>query len=172
MFRVRVRNPGLHPTVRATLLCRISLAVSARPMHVTHRPGCGSCLSQVLMLARAPKPASSPESRWPQGWRYLSKQYRLMAPTPILVAPCSRRTGPDCAIVRAGRRVFVQSHGPWAILAWKFASATRRSLRQERRHYPAPACSDDAETASADKYLRSLAHVMTPRDGLPGPADS
>ncbi len=35
----------------------ISLAESARSMHVTHRPS----------LARAPKPARSPESRWPQG---------------------------------------------------------------------------------------------------------
>jgi hypothetical protein len=35
----------------------LSLAESARSMHVTHRPS----------LARAPKPARSPESRWPQG---------------------------------------------------------------------------------------------------------
>ena len=35
----------------------LTLAESARSMHVTHRPS----------LARAPKPARSPANRWPQG---------------------------------------------------------------------------------------------------------
>ena len=44
--------------------------------------------------------------------------------------------------------------------------APDQALRQPRRHYAAPASSDDARIAPADNHLRWLAQVMAPSDGL------
>ena len=60
-------KPVQRISVVSTTFREFTLAVSARLMPVTHRP----------LLARAPKPVRSPESRWPQGLEILvSGSYR------------------------------------------------------------------------------------------------
>jgi hypothetical protein len=43
-------------------------------------------------------------------------------------------------------------------------------LRQSHRHYAVRTGSDDAQNASADKYISVVGAVITPRDGLPDPS--
>ncbi len=89
-------------------------------------------------LTRAPKPASSPANRRPQGWRYSSVFFRHRHQARLRQSVL-QRSAP-----------IVSSH----------------ELRQQRRHYAAPASSDDAHDAPAHQRFRGLSQVTDPSDGL------
>ena len=125
-------------------------------MPVTHRP----------LLARAPKPVRSPESRWPQGLEILvSGSYRSGYSARISRVSDGRLRSPQGCANRSplSRSVSTlhQHRNPAAIVcANRVVTAS------------APAGSDDALNAPAIKGFRSLAQVTTPRDGLPDPSSS
>ena len=112
---------------------------------------------------RAPSPASSPETRRPKGLEIFVKH--RARPMPALPQPTTQ------SVPRANRANYPAFQTEAAttevkLLQSRQRPALGRTLRQPRRHYAAPASSDDARTAPADKELRWLAQVTAPSDGL------
>ena len=70
----------------------------------------------------------------------------------------------DCATDPAWRAEAATANAK--LLQSRQRPAPSQNLRQPRRHYAAPASSDDARNAPADKDLRWLAQVTAPRDVL------
>ena len=84
---------------------------------------------------------------------------------PTLPQPVSQPVpGANCAFDPAPPERSGDSRCPTAAIPQR--PAPGRTLRQPRRHYAAPAGSDDARIAPADKDLRWLAQVRAPSDGL------
>ena len=153
---VSATKPVQRQSVVSVTFHEFTLAVSARLMPVTHRP----------LLARAPKPVRSPESRWPQGLEILvSGSYRSGSSARISRVSAGRlRSSQDCANRSPLSRsvsTLHQRRNPAAIVCANRVVTTT-----------APAGSDDAHDAPAIKGFRWLAQVTTPRDGLPDPSSS
>jgi hypothetical protein len=149
-------KPVQRQSVSSKTFHEFTLAVSARPMPVTHRP----------LLARAPKPVRSPENRWPQGLEILvSGSYRSgSSARASRVSDGRLRSSQDCANRSPLSRsvsTLHQRRNPATIVCANRVVTT-----------PARAGSDDALDAPAIKGFRWLAQVTTPRDGLPDPSSS
>jgi hypothetical protein len=74
-----------------------------------------------------------------------------------------RSRGPNAPPIRPSRP---KRRQPMSSCCNPAAPCPSQTLRQPRRHYAAPASSDDAQIAPADKDLRWLAQVTAPSDGL------
>jgi hypothetical protein len=130
------------------------LAESARLMPVTASPMPAYAGAVAGLISR--KPAAE---RCGDNSRSSGMTLARPAPTGITVGPESQlrhRSGlPDR---RGDNRLQAAAISP--------APCPSQSLRQPRRHYAAPASSDDAQNSPADNDLRKLAQVTAPRDEL------
>ena len=145
----RVRGPespvSEHSTAQAQ---RIPLAVSARLMPVTHRPrDCGGSFSLSRMLARAPKPVQSPESRRPA-----RPEIRVStASLTTLVATAATQAAPSGEFVNQSGAI-----GQCSDTHTACARRRRTALRMQQRYgssLRAQAGSDDLRSAPAINAL-------------------
>ena len=89
-----------------------------------------------------------------------------MGTTNARPAPTGITAGPEDQLRHHPARRTEAATAEVKLLQLRQRPAPSRTLRQPRRHYAAPASSDDARIAPADKDLRWLAQVTAPSDGL------